>query len=237
MALTQSRMSNTLLFLTPAIQSAFKLLDISPYNISTIKEIRNAYIKKAFILHPDRNPGKDTTLAMQNLHCAYQLLQEHINNEPIELTQDPIKAIVHNWNLQQCEIFRKQEGKLRMMNEIREILLADLAREAAIGKDITIDLEEISGWASLRYQKICKDTQKELEQGEENFKMNLDLKMFQLDILSLKEDIMKSGFYKILECLIGFPLLLSMWKEGVGKALKEFIIGGLVISVSLGPGA
>ncbi|TGO56921.1 hypothetical protein BELL_1373g00020 [Botrytis elliptica] len=237
MSLTRSRMSNTLSSIPSDIQSAFKLLNISPYNTSTMKEIRSAYLKKAFLLHPDRNPGKDTTVAMQDLHYAYQLLQTHINGEAIEPCQDPIKIIIHKWNLQQQEIFRKQERELRIIDKTRKIMNANLAREAPAGKDITRDLEEISVWASRRHHAIREATQRELKQGEEDFNWNLNLKEFQLEIISFKEDITISGFCKFLGCFVGLPLLLTMWELGVRKALREFMVGGLVISVSLGLGA
>ncbi|KAM0145450.1 hypothetical protein ACHAPG_011609, partial [Botrytis cinerea] len=155
------------------------LLNIPPY--STIQEIRRAFLKKAFILHPDRNPGKDTTAAMQDLQCAYQLLQTHINGEEIEPCQDPIKIIIHKWNLQQQAILRKQEREFWIIDQTRKVSSAHLAREADIGNDITMNLEELQIWVSRRYREICEATERELKQGGETLKWKLYLKDLQLE--------------------------------------------------------
>ncbi len=52
----------------------YQTLDIKPG--SDIDEIKKAYRQKAMKLHPDRNPGKDTTAEFQALQSAYQVLSD-----------------------------------------------------------------------------------------------------------------------------------------------------------------
>jgi DnaJ-domain-containing protein 1 len=54
--------------------------DQSPHSIlgvgktATFDEIKKAYRQKSLLLHPDKNPGKDTTAEFKKVVAAYELL-------------------------------------------------------------------------------------------------------------------------------------------------------------------
>ena len=54
----------------------YKLLGVSPS--ATRSEIKAAYRQKAMELHPDKNPGQDTTVAFQEMQQAYSILFDGI---------------------------------------------------------------------------------------------------------------------------------------------------------------
>lgn len=62
----------------------YNILDVSIN--SSMSEIKAAYKKQAIKWHPDKNPGLDTTLRMQQINEAYLILidneaRERFNNE------------------------------------------------------------------------------------------------------------------------------------------------------------
>ena len=52
----------------------YKILEISQN--ATEKEIKKAFREQAIKWHPDKNPGKDTTLKMQEINEAYLILKD-----------------------------------------------------------------------------------------------------------------------------------------------------------------
>lgn len=53
-------------------QTPYEILGIS--SNATTQEIRRAYKLRALSLHPDKNPGRDTTKLFQQLVAAYESL-------------------------------------------------------------------------------------------------------------------------------------------------------------------
>ncbi len=53
-------------------QTPYEILGISP--TASSQEIRRAYKLRALALHPDKNPGRDTTKLFQRLVAAYESL-------------------------------------------------------------------------------------------------------------------------------------------------------------------
>jgi len=60
--------------LREAASAAYEILGVSKN--SSPEEIKRAYRQKALTLHPDRNPGVDTTSKMAKLNVAYSILSD-----------------------------------------------------------------------------------------------------------------------------------------------------------------
>ncbi|TGO07797.1 hypothetical protein BTUL_0246g00040 [Botrytis tulipae] len=116
MALARCLIIPTLPSFTRTIQSAFEILNIPPYSTSSMQVIRAAYYKRALILHSNRNPGRDTTAAIQDLQCTYQTLKAYINGEEIEVCEDPIKIIIRKWEAKKQDILRREMVAINIVN-------------------------------------------------------------------------------------------------------------------------
>lgn len=60
------------------LRQYLEVLGISPP--ATIAQIKSAYRERSRELHPDRNPGRDTTDAMAGLNEAYRALEAYVQS-------------------------------------------------------------------------------------------------------------------------------------------------------------
>jgi curved DNA-binding protein CbpA len=72
--------------ISEAIGAAYDILGVSPK--ASPEEIKAAYRKQAIALHPDRNPGKDTTPEMVKVNVAYSLLSDPAKRSSYDLRGD-----------------------------------------------------------------------------------------------------------------------------------------------------
>lgn len=114
--------------LVNSLSEAAQILGIS--ESADKKEIDQAYRRKALQHHPDKNPGKDTTLLMQKINEAREFFLDYLNNssqppqimEPIE---DPIEDPMYSsWEdvaeeyKQDRDAWSKKYNKYEVQGEI-----------------------------------------------------------------------------------------------------------------------
>lgn len=114
--------------LVNSLSEAAQILGIS--ESADKKEIDQAYRRKALQHHPDKNPGKDTTLLMQKINEAREFFLDYLNNssqppqimEPIE---DPIEDPMYSsWEevaeeyKQDRDAWSKKYNKYEVQREI-----------------------------------------------------------------------------------------------------------------------
>ena len=72
--------------LREAITKAYEILGVSP--TADPDTIKKAYRAKTIALHPDRNPGRDTTPEMSRLNVAYGLLSDPLKKARYDVSGD-----------------------------------------------------------------------------------------------------------------------------------------------------
>jgi curved DNA-binding protein CbpA len=79
----------------------YRILGLQP--AATLADIKSAYRKKAFALHPDRNAGEASHLAFQEVQEAYEVLSDsarrraYDDNRRRSLIEHPIETAREIW--------------------------------------------------------------------------------------------------------------------------------------------
>lgn len=72
--------------ISEALRKAYEILGVAQN--ATPEEIKKAYRVKSVQLHPDRNPGKDTSVDMMKLNVAYGLLSDPVKRSKYDQSGD-----------------------------------------------------------------------------------------------------------------------------------------------------
>jgi len=91
----------------------YDILDISEN--ATQEEIKSAFKKQAMKWHPDRNPGQDTTIRMQQINEAYLILKDEEARNRYNIEYQSFKA-----HQRQQEQFRQQQRQQAYKHEKTE---------------------------------------------------------------------------------------------------------------------
>lgn len=80
----------------------YRILEIEPS--ATVAQVRAAYRKKAFALHPDRNPSEEAHSAFQAVQEAYETLsdaarrRDYDDNRRRSLIEHPLDVAREIWS-------------------------------------------------------------------------------------------------------------------------------------------
>lgn len=87
----------------------YEILEIN--ETATQEEIKTAFRKQAIKWHPDRNPGKDTTLQMQRINEAYLMLKDTEAKQKFDAEYQRFKAFKEQeeYTTKQKQQYQKQE--------------------------------------------------------------------------------------------------------------------------------
>ena len=96
------RGTNTRLWQVTPLKDYYRILGISPS--ATLAEVKSTYRKKAFALHPDRNPSEAAHAAFQEVQEAYETLstvgrrRDYDDNRRRSLIDHPIEVAREIWS-------------------------------------------------------------------------------------------------------------------------------------------
>ena len=98
---------------------------------ASAEEIKRAYRSKSLQWHPDKNPGRDTTIEMQDINEAYAILKDAEKRRRYDVEYEVFVSSIHD-----CEVysggFREESahGKWSYDYEVKDQKVADDIKEA-----------------------------------------------------------------------------------------------------------
>ena len=84
------------------LKDYYRILGLSPS--ATLAEVKGTYRRKAFALHPDRNPSEEAHAAFQEMQEAYETLsnagkrRDYDDNRRRNLIENPIEVARDIWS-------------------------------------------------------------------------------------------------------------------------------------------
>jgi curved DNA-binding protein CbpA len=117
----------------------YALLDVS--ETTTQEEIKAAFKQQALKWHPDRNPGQDTTVRMQQINESYLILKDDEARQRYDLEYQRYKTYQ-----QQREDFYRQQQEQRRREEERQTAQKQQRQQQQEYADYKVNDDVLNGW-------------------------------------------------------------------------------------------